>query len=1018
MRAEKIIKAVILLLIVFTLMQSGIAGSVQVTSMSPVSVDLCGGYPQYTTFSLTGIRNLESVPLTSVAATLYVTGNSGLSFITPQSINIGDIAVNSVSGTVPTWILQCNNPHDGVYYAYVNFTSANGYKATTLDNNAYSTVIVHGQALLLVNATLIEGARINSSGSESVPVLLDSTPTIKVTTNKDSVCKGSLDANEAYDAMDFIFYGAATTHEYTFLTPISQGAHTVFVQCKDSQENLLPNAIELKFIIDTTIPEIQVTSSLTTTTDYTLLSITTAKKAECRYGTDNDKFSDLDEFENSEETSFSTVVEGLDLGENEYYILCKDSNGNFAEREIIIKYEKAPAAKITLSDISPVKAGIIEIRLDTSKTLRSIPKLSYSFTDSNTFTREISLIKASGYYSGYMVIEKSDLPRVGVFSFSGTDLTGIVGTEITEGKNFLVDTIPPTDVRSIDAQADSDGNIQIKWYYDGEEEENFNVYRSASSGVDYIHYFKKTADDEFTDEEVIAGTTYYYKVAAVDKAGNIGPLSREVSKLAAKSGAATAALANVDVPKYDTLIDFNKTLKSIEKLEIDINWAENALNEQKGKESAIDELALVKKVLDAKGELSKLKAQFKDINPLTYTNADLLQHISRAKSIVNNLQKTTPQKLDVVKKTELVQPISNADVDEAVAEVTRDTNYTNSQLKYYKEKIYAFSGNIKITSEIKTLSIVYLFGNTEGRVLVTKKVTYESPEELTNVKLLEIIPKTVASDLGTVDIKTPDYVIIKQDPIVGWNLVKLSYDQFEIKYFILTEDTSESAKNTKTVVLLRPESVIKPSSNLVTGFVSQISRISPYGLMQTLFMLAGVGLLVSLLLYYLVAIQEVKFGKVGEIMARFIPNKKGEQEAVPVGQALSNEQKTFVQEKLVPIQPPEIKIEVHENKQTPSVAGNIAAAQSLNHIVLDYNLITSPSQYFFLSNGDVIRSIEEFFSIVPELDEATFYNHVNNQKNDFANWIASVFHMPGLGEAIQMAKTKEELVTIISSIKK
>ena len=80
--------------------------------------------------------------------------------------------------------------------------------------------------------------------------------------------------------------------------------------------------------------------------------------------------------------------------------------------------------------------------------------------------------------------------------------------------------------------------------------------------------------------------------------------------------------------------------------------------------------------------------------------------------------------------------------------------------------------------------------------------------------------------------------------------------------------------------------------------------------------------------------------------------------------------------------------------------------------------MTSPEQYFYLNNGDVIRSFSEFIEILEDMSSSTFYSHVNTTRNDFSNWIRSVFGLDNLANRIQRVNSKNEMIKILKNFKK
>jgi acetate kinase len=61
----------------------------------------------------------------------------------------------------------------------------------------------------------------------------------------------------------------------------------------------------------------------------------------------------------------------------------------------------------------------------------------------------------------------------------------------------------------------------------------------------------------------------------------------------------------------------------------------------------------------------------------------------------------------------------------------------------------------------------------------------------------------------------------------------------------------------------------------------------------------------------------------------------------------------------------------------------------------------NPEHYFVLHGGKTIKDLEELMHVFKTIDKKTFEYHVNDSKNDFANWIRYVFKSPMLAEEIE-----------------
>jgi len=62
-------------------------------------------------------------------------------------------------------------------------------------------------------------------------------------------------------------------------------------------------------------------------------------------------------------------------------------------------------------------------------------------------------------------------------------------------------------------------------------------------------------------------------------------------------------------------------------------------------------------------------------------------------------------------------------------------------------------------------------------------------------------------------------------------------------------------------------------------------------------------------------------------------------------------------------------------------------SDNLTNENLKYLANVPSNNYFILSNGKSVANLEELYSAVMDSDPAVFYNHVNDDRNDFVNWI-------------------------------
>ena len=185
--------------------------------------------------------------------------------------------------------------------------------------------------------------------------------------------------------------------------------------------------------------------------------------------------------------------------------------------------------------------------------------------------------------------------------FKAKDLSGEEGTKIIGDNSFIVDTSKPSAISIINAVG-YQGQIKLNWFFE-EEINEFNIYRSENPQVDYTEFYKLSTKDYFYDNDVEKGKTYYYRVAGVDEAGNIGDLSREVyatallNNYSKSSGFNPSLIGKVD----NSISEINSIIGNIEEIKSLIELKEE-------KEKAIfKEIKLDKEIDGAISELNSLK---------------------------------------------------------------------------------------------------------------------------------------------------------------------------------------------------------------------------------------------------------------------------------------------------------------------------------------------------------------------------------------------------------------------------
>jgi len=75
-----------------------------------------------------------------------------------------------------------------------------------------------------------------------------------------------------------------------------------------------------------------------------------------------------------------------------------------------------------------------------------------------------------------------------------------------------------------------------------------------------------------------------------------------------------------------------------------------------------------------------------------------------------------------------------------------------------------------------------------------------------------------------------------------------------------------------------------------------------------------------------------------------------------------------------------------------------------------------PDFHFYLPDGTPIKSVQGLTDALKTMDDATFTTHVNDTKNDFAEWLRVVVKKDEIADMIAQQKTREEILKILESL--
>lgn len=629
---------------------------------------------------------------------------------------------------------------------------------------------------------------------------------------------------------------------FTDTITTTEGVSTLTIKCT---ANYATNQEDMILHIDTTEPQIiSKTPTGNLNSNAVTLSVETDEIATCKYSSEDLNYEEMTLL--GEENSVShTKSLSINDGDHTYYFLCKDIYGNLmsASEQISFNIESVPTASINLEGDDIKKAGTYKIVLTTSEKLSEVPKLTYKFQEEGK-TKSVSLVNENEDYEsfeGYLIISEEQGEDIGEFIFSGKDENNNIGTEITQGKLFRIDTTKPQRVTSLKSKLTEEKNIVLDWFFEGEENINYYVYRSSNSGVGLTDYYKGTKEKTFVDNDVEEGASYFYKVAAVDNAGNIGELSEE-----------TQITIRNDKPSVNpsvllTIEDMQKTITS--KL-FDIKGYTKQFNSEKDllKNTVLNELGILEQLNKANLELKTIESNLEDLKQSQKSADELSIELETYATKIEKLNSEIIIDLEIDSSVEYQEIVEQSELTSIANEFFKSNPVNDKEKDVAKANALLDKTNINV--KLIKATIEDSLNNKKEVLLVIKK--YNSQEPLRNIFLVEKLSDEFA-------LKSKEIIFKKNPLIINNGLVQYSFSNFqdeELSYYLFTDKSLNEVKNSKSVLFNKNNEIInidsadpKEEGNLITANVLGADFLKNLGA-NSLFIIIGVIIIAGLLAYY------------------------------------------------------------------------------------------------------------------------------------------------------------------------
>ncbi|MFH1510828.1 MAG: hypothetical protein ABIF10_03990 [Candidatus Woesearchaeota archaeon] len=578
---------------------------------------------------------------------------------------------------------------------------------------------------------------------------------------------------------------------------------------------------------------------------YVNLTIGTDEEAACRIDTNYTNF-DLMTIKLPVGGLLRSLLLVLEKGDYKYYVSCRDNAGNTGKTGTIeFTVDPAPTAIITLSDQTPVKAGILEIELIISEPLKQAPSLTVDFDGGPA--KAISLTGSQKSWKGYLVIPEAGDDKIGSFHFAGQDLQGQTGTTITSGALFIADTKKPTAPQGLIAESQID--IDLEWHYEGEQIDHYEVYRSLTPGVKPSNYLGQASNTRYTDREVAGGIAYYYRISAVDTAGNQGPMSEEVSAVSTRT---TTQQERTAQPQKKVLLNtplvlkVNSTINLAGNVYLDAEWARISIADNSEARSAAEDTGVMESISNAKAKLDQYKAQLQEMWYMDLEEKEFDKRLNNIIGKIDELRKTTPASISIRERTVAAQAPTPAQFEEAMDAVLLGRQLSLNETKQYKESIRHLQEQYRVSADLLVLEITNLDGTSNNLTLVRKTIKNYGADP-GDLQVVEHIPKEFARHVDEIVFITPGHQILESDPIIAWR------GATDIKYYVNRRIQIEDAKRTATIVFNEPRKQAQENaSSIPTGLATQEqSRL--FTQTESIMIIIGLVLVLGLAVYYFVS---------------------------------------------------------------------------------------------------------------------------------------------------------------------
>ncbi|MEA3399442.1 MAG: hypothetical protein U9R00_02960, partial [Patescibacteria group bacterium] len=623
-------------------------------------------------------------------------------------------------------------------------------------------------------------------------------------------------------------------------------------------------------------------------------------------------------------------------------------------------------------------------------------------------TKTIQLTGEGKYWSGEFIITESSFDNViGTFSFSGTDFSGNTGTEIIEGKTIKIDTTAPTKVTDLITKM-VDNIVKVSWKQVNQDVEFYYIFKESKSEIDINNPYRKFYDNMFYDTEIEEGKSYYYVIIAVDEAGNMGEASdfSKITITGLKQMSESETVSNYEsVEEKDeiqlkstyTTKRINDNLDTFKKLKKEYLKSKEKLFEKSNVELKVIEILDIESNIDKElSNLDKIISKLEELSKIENQDDTILDEIKTLEESIEKGKSKFIKNVVILEGYETKNTYDKKDISENLESfynsMRMDTLETKKKEKN-KDSIKTLNEDYDINRKIYSIYTTNYKEINEYYTFIQESV--ETDEDL---KIISKIDETIVENL--------DEIISKDIEVKNKDRMRIIFKSSNPSYLITKKIPLNKLEKIITTLIpkeflkeeIMPEEVKKEEEKKgITGL--SISNIGKS--IQNSGFVFGIFIIVGLLGYYFYITMKDEDG--------YSQHKSGWSKWTGNLFTKPNRQGTMVR--------------FNSNEQTQNEIPK-EAYDSFNNLVMTFNRMIEKNppkkekvnhgkeedhgNHFNKADGEKIKDLYELAFSLIDMKPEVYTNHVDETKNDFAQWIRKLGE-PELAFRVRIAKNKEEM---------